>query len=134
MHTLFKIAQLKPYSLYSSIETIDQDVKEFLERFRPDILDYIKDFSRATFDPDIHIKNLHYFNRSIADEHTYAHRIRQSPLMQKARLLAEQALAPAFRTKAISAHNFDAVPYVKSSSAGYGYQGSKRDNYLLARG
>jgi len=133
MRTLFKVASIAPYPNPTRNEIIDPLVHEFVSTFRPDILNYLKDYSRSIYDADIHIRNLFYFDKPIADEHLYSDRIKKDPLMLKARRLAENALRSAFTVNAISAHNFDSVPYVKTSSAGYGYTGTKRDNYLLAR-
>lgn len=133
MNTLFRVAKSAPYHLPERTECFDKNVKRFVELNRPDLLNYLTNYSRSLFREDLLLDNLQRYNRKFADERTFQHRLESNSLMQRARQLAEDQLRESFTVTAISAHNFDKVPFIKSSSAGYGYQGLKRDNYELAR-
>lgn len=134
MSTVTVLKKLAPYSIHSSYDPRDSAIHSFLKQYKPSLLTSIQAYSRSLYSEEQHYQSFRQYDRPLATERLISHNINANTTLERARALAEASLCDAFSIEATPMSNLDVVPWISTSSAGYGYHGLKRDNYRLARG
>ncbi|APG78353.1 RdRp [Xinzhou partiti-like virus 1] len=134
MSTLEFVRQLPSYSLMQHGTPCDLYARGLINALYPEALPSIDEYSRGMYDIEHHYTAFYKYSRPQYLEQAIKHRLESSSLIKEARAIVESELTESFTVQAISMSHLDAVSFVGSSAAGYGYVGNKRDNYLVARG
>lgn len=133
MTTLTYKRRLPSYKLSSTATPVDIYVRGLVNELYPDALPSIDHYSRGMYSEALHTKALMKYDIPQTTEHRLKVTLSHDPYIQRSIDIVRSELRDAFTVKAISMSKLDDVSYVPTSSAGYGYVGNKRDNYLIAR-
>lgn len=131
--TIEYVRKLPSYKVRKTEAPYDAFVYNILTQRIPQAIPILLEYSRGLYDLSLHLNNFQQFNRTMKQEKRIHKLLSNSRDITLARTLVEEQLRPLFTIDAIPMNQLDRIDYVKSSSAGYGYTGSKSDNYLLAR-
>lgn len=132
--TVDYVRQLRPYAIRTSTGTHDIFVNQiFQDSCSQDFITSLEDYSRATYNEDLHYLNFFKFVRPRSSDLRFSQKVAFSTHIATAKQHVLQKLDFLRNVKAIPHNQLDLVEYVSSSAAGYGYIGKKKDNYLLAR-
>lgn len=133
MSTLTLIGRLPSYSLLTSGSHIDPFVQEIMkESFSPCTMRALDDYTRGMYSIDLHYAHLMRYERPLSVEASLSKTFRDNPAFHAAVAHLTEQLS-CIKATSITRDNLDKVAYVASSSADYGYVGSKANNFLLAR-
>lgn len=133
MSSINYIRNLRPYLLMKVPDPEDKFVRSYFETEQPSLLSPLDEFTSGMYDTTRHYDALHKFDHPLDQLEAISAAYRDDPTMQQAIIIVDNIMRPSFTVNAISASRLDKVPWKPSSSAGYGYDGLKRDNYLYAR-
>ncbi len=133
MTTIEYVRQLPSYKIVKFANPSDGFVRGIINILMPDLLPKIDLYTRGMYSEARHYDAFRKYERPITTELAIKERLLSDPYIYAARHFVEDELRDSFTVNAIPMNCLDKVAYVRSSAAGYGYTGLKRDNYLLAR-
>lgn len=133
MTTLRFKRRLPSYKICATSTPVDVYVRGLVNELYPEALSSIDHYSRGLYSEELHTKALMKYNIPQTTEHQLKVFLSNDTYIQRSIDIVHSELRDAFTVTAISMSQLDNVSYVPTSSAGYGYVGNKRDNYIEAR-
>lgn len=131
--SLVQIRRLRPYSLFPSGNYEDPFVRAvFHEHLHPETLSSLQEYTRGMYDLDLHYTTFRKYQRSMIVDNSYSHACAKDSSFKLAIQQVARDLEKLGQVRPIPIYDIRTIQIEPSASAGYGYRGTKSENFPLA--
>lgn len=134
METVIHLRRIEPYWLNRDFQPVDFYVQRTLKLYGdPMLSDALKHYTRGMYSLGGHYEAFSKYVRPVGLDELYWFKMLNNPHFREAMRLVTAELKPIFSVEPIASNQLDKIEWWSHTSAGFGYKGLKKDNYLLAR-